>query len=188
MQKLSSTEYCHLIISSSQNQTNKDENCWFVICNLLAWYKNQIGEENILSSMYCLQFSPFNLILRYSDILVHRLLAVAIGAVPSFPQMFNKQNTQVKKSVFWSPGQMSMRVDESWNSLAFDRQLSSTVINSRRLWTCSNFDKSWWKSVRVWPIMYISDYSQLSSNVPYRYCILWRSMAAYRLISHACGE
>ena len=32
---------------------------------------------------------------RYSDILVHRLLAVAISAIPSFPQIFNKQNTQV---------------------------------------------------------------------------------------------
>ena len=38
-------------------------------------------------------------ILRYSDILVHRLLAVAIGAIPSFPQMFNKQSTQVKNKV-----------------------------------------------------------------------------------------
>lgn len=31
---------------------------------------------------------------RYSDILVHRLLAVAIGAMPSFPQLFDKQSTQ----------------------------------------------------------------------------------------------
>ncbi|XP_046853913.1 exosome complex exonuclease RRP44-like [Xenia sp. Carnegie-2017] len=35
-----------------------------------------------------------SLCLRYSDILVHRLLAVTIGAIPSFPEMFNKKNTQ----------------------------------------------------------------------------------------------
>lgn len=36
---------------------------------------------------------------RYADVLVHRLLAVAIGADASYPDLLNKHKTQVRCSI-----------------------------------------------------------------------------------------
>ena len=43
---------------------------------------------------------------RYSDIMVHRLLAVAIGALDSYPDLLNKDKTQVGVSGLSSPTYM----------------------------------------------------------------------------------
>ena len=57
----------------------------------LRWYQAEKNSKPKIKFMYsnCLS------IYRYSDIIVHRLLAVCIGADASYPELTDKYKTQV---------------------------------------------------------------------------------------------
>ena len=63
---------------------------------------------------------------RYSDIIVHRLLAVSIGADASYPELLDKNKTQVRYKV-----SLMSRVNYHWAAIMYHDNI---VVKQRFLY------------------------------------------------------
>ena len=50
-------------------------------------------------NLHRIETKLYDIFYSYSDIMVHRLLAVAIGALDSYPDLLNKDKTQVSTAL-----------------------------------------------------------------------------------------
>ena len=50
-------------------------------------------------NLHRIETKLYDIFYSYSDIMVHRLLAVAIGALDSYPDLLNKDKTQVSAAL-----------------------------------------------------------------------------------------
>lgn len=106
--------------------------------------------DQLLIYSFVIRFHGFYLVLRYADIIVHRLLAVAIGADTTYPDLMDKHKQSALCNNLNYRHKMSQYAQRA--SVAFHTQVNAyqhlncvnwlSLLHIKPLFSCSCFSRA----------------------------------------------